>query len=84
MSAQFIVKNIYNLGEMYALAGEVKSGPIAEGDIGSTWSNKKFTIVKIETKDGTVRTAQAHDRVTLVVRNILRVDLRIGETLYIE
>lgn len=84
MSAQFIVKNIYNLGEMLALAGEVKSGSIVEGDVGTTWSNKRFNIVKIETKDGTVRTAYIHDKVTLVVRNILRTDLRPGETLYIE
>ncbi|HEC69562.1 MAG TPA: hypothetical protein ENI31_04700 [Candidatus Omnitrophica bacterium] len=84
MSTKFLIKRIYKIGELLALAGEVKSGVIKEGDTGTTWENKRFTVVKIETKDGSIPTASSSQEVTLIVKGILRKDLASGDTLYIE
>jgi len=84
MSTKFLIKRIYKIGELLALAGEVKSGVIKEGDVGTTWENKRFTVVKIETKDGSVPTAQKSQEVTLIVKGILHKDLAPGDSLYIE
>jgi len=84
MSTKFLIKRIYKIGELLALAGEVKSGVIKEGDTGTTWENKRFNVVKIETKEGSIPTASRFQEVTLIVKGILRRDLAPGDTLYIE
>ncbi|MCD6539936.1 MAG: hypothetical protein J7K37_04465 [Candidatus Omnitrophica bacterium] len=84
MSAKFSIKRIYKIGELLALAGEVKNGVIKEGDVGTTWENRKFTIVKIETKDGSVPTAHRFQEVTLIIKGIQHKDLAPGDPLYIE
>ena len=84
MSAKFSIKRIYKIGELLALAGEVKNGVIKEGDVGTTWENEKFTVVKIETKEGSVPTAHRLQEVTLIIKGIRRKDLAPGDPLYIE
>ncbi|MBN2119896.1 MAG: hypothetical protein JW734_02420 [Candidatus Omnitrophica bacterium] len=84
MSARFVVKNVYILGALLALEGEVQNGKVLESDVGSTWENKRFNVVKIESKDGPLPSASVHDKVTLIVKNIYRNDVTPGETVYIE
>ena len=82
--AEFIIENILNLGNLVAVPGEVKDGMIREEDMGTTIDNKRFKIVRIQTKDGPIPRAEKGQQVTLVLKDITKRDLGRGDTLFIE
>ncbi|MBN2484196.1 MAG: hypothetical protein JXD21_08370 [Candidatus Omnitrophica bacterium] len=84
MSAEFQVHEVNKVGELLALPGELMRGKIAEGDIGSTWGGKRFKLLKIETKGGSLRQIEGNLKVTIIVRDILDEDVRPGDRVYIE
>ncbi len=84
MSAEFLVENIYRISDLVALQGEVKSGKIVEGDVGSAWSGKRFNVVSIQTKYGSVRVAEANQKVTLIIKNLIDEDISPQDTIYFE
>ena len=53
-------------------------------DTGSTRGGKKFRVVKIEMREGMVRTARIKEKATLIVRDLTRRDIVAGETIYID
>ena len=84
MSAEFQVHEVNKVGELLALPGELMRGRISESDIGSTWSGKKFKLLKIETKGGELPHAEGNIKVTLIVKGIIDEDIRPGDRVYIE
>ena len=84
MGAEFIANAILNLGNLVAVQGEVIKGIILEEDMGTTMENKRFKIVRIQTKDGPIPKAEQSAQVTLILKDITKGDLTAGETLYIE
>ncbi len=84
MSAEFQVYEVNKVGELLALPGELTRGRIVEGDIGSTWGGKRFKLLKIETKGGSLRSAEGNVKLTLIIKDLLQDDLRPGDRVYIE
>ena len=84
MGAEFSTGSIFSLGNLLAVQGEVKEGIIRDDDMGTTTENKRFKIVRIQTKDGPIPRAEKPMRVTLILRDIGKPDISAGETLYIE
>lgn len=83
MQADFFVKQCYDVGGVsLVLAGNVESGEIAEGSIGVTSKGKKFTVVKIEKDGDRVPVALRKEKVNLSIKNITRVDIRVGEIIH--
>jgi sulfate adenylyltransferase subunit 1 (EFTu-like GTPase family) len=70
--------------ELFVLQGEVKEGEIVEGDIGSTWDNKRFKVVEITTPDGPIRRASCNQKVTLMVKTFTDCNMSSQDTIYIE
>ena len=83
MNAEFTVYTCYVLSGLgLVLSGEVKSGTVAEGEIGMTAKGKRCTVVKIETKGERMHSANSRERVTLVVKHISKDDVKPWDTLY--
>ena len=82
--AEFLIENIFSLGDLVAVPGEVKEGVIRENDMGTTIENKRFKIVSIKTKDGAIPRAEKTQLVTLILKDITKRDLNRGDIIFIE
>ena len=84
MAAQFHVKGVSSLGGSLALLGEITKGKIQEGDLGSTWENKRFKVIKISGPVGSRTMASAPSIVTISIRNLTRGDVSPGDVIFVE
>ena len=82
--AEFLIENVLSLGNLVAVPGEVKEGIILEDDMGTTIENKRFKIVRIQTKYGNIPRAEKSQQVTLVLKDITKKELNRGDIIFIE
>ena len=85
MNAEFLVGTCFEISGLgLVLAGEVKSGEIAEGSLGRTNKGKKCTVVKIEESNHRVPVAHTKSKVTITVKHITKADVRPWDMIYFE
>lgn len=83
MSAEFKVKSQYFIGGLgLVVTGEIKSGEIQDGKMGTNNRGKKCAVVKIEVNGEKVSSAKRHDIATIVLRYLNRNDVHVGESIF--
>ena len=63
---------------------EITKGKIQEGDLGTTWENKRFKVIKISGAGGSRSMASAPSIVTISIRNVTRGDVSPGDVIFVE